>query len=220
MQIQYYGDYCFKITTKPAGRATEDIVLWTDPCGKEVGLRAPFGQSDVLMLSHTNRDDDNLSGLLKSEPALLDAPGEYAAHGVTALGFASFRDADGGATRGQNTVFAFESEGIHCCFLGALGHEMSAELVEKVNGVDILFLPIGGEDTITAKQAEEVIKKIEPKIVIPMHYMLPGMTGNLGSEKSFCAEFDNCNTERVAKLNIKKKDIEEKRMEVIFLERG
>lgn len=220
MQIQYYGDYCFKITTKPAGRATEDIVLWTDPCGKEVGLRAPFGQADVLMLSHTNRDDDNLSGLLKSEPALLDAPGEYAAHGVTALGFASFRDADGGATRGQNTVFVFESEGIHCCFLGAIGHELSAELLEKVNDVDVLFLPIGGGDTFSPKIAADTIRKIEPKMVIPMHYIMTGMTGDLGKEKDFCSELENCNTERIAKLNIKKKDIEEKNMEVVFLERG
>lgn len=220
MQIQYYGDYCFKITTKPAGRATEDIVLWTDPCGKEVGLRAPFGQADVLMLSHTNRDNDNLSGLLKSEPALLDAPGEYAAHGVTALGFASFRDADGGATRGQNTVFVFESEGIHCCFLGAIGHELSAELLEKVNDADVLFLPIGGGDTFSPKIAADTIRKIEPKMVIPMHYIMTGMTGGLGNEKDFCSELENCNTERIAKLNIKKKDIEEKNMEVVFLERG
>ncbi len=220
MQIQYYGDYCFKITTKPAGRATEDVVLWTDPCGKEVGLRAPFGQADVLMLSHTNRDDDNLSGLLKSEPALLDAPGEYAAHGVTALGFASFRDEENGATRGQNTVFIFESEGIHCCFLGALGHEMSAELIEKVNGVDVLFIPIGGKDTLDPKHAGEVIRKMEPKLVIPMHYSLPGMTGDIGDENAFCAELEHCNTERIAKLILKKKDIEEKRMEVVFLEKG
>lgn len=220
MQIQYYGDYCFKITMKPAGRATEDIVLWTDPCGKEVGLRAPFGQADILMLSHTNRDDDNLSGLLKSEPALLDAPGEYAAHGVTALGFSSFRDENNGADRGQNTVFIFEAEGIHCCFLGALGHEMSSELLEKVNGVDVLFVPIGGKDAMSPLHAEEVIRKIEPKIVIPMHYLMPGMTGTFGDEKPFCAELEHCETERVAKLNIKKKDIEEKNMEVVFLERG
>lgn len=219
MQIQYYGDYCFKITMKPAGRATEDIVLWTDPCGKEVGLRAPFGQADILMLSHTNRDDDNLSGLLKSEPALLDAPGEYAAHGVTALGFSSYRDEKGGAERGQNTIFIFESEGIHCCFLGALGHEMSSELLEKVSDVDILFVPIGGKDTIDPKHAEEIIRKIEPKMVIPMHYLMTGMTGDFSNEKPFCSELEHCNTERVTKLNIKKKDIEEKNMEVVFFEK-
>ncbi len=220
MQIQYYGDYCFKITMKPAGRATEDIVLWTDPCGKEVGLRAPFGQADILMLSHVNRQSDNVSGLMKNEPALLDVPGEYAAHGVTALGFESFRDDENGVKRGQNTIFAFDVEGMHCCFLGALGHEMSAELLEKVNGVDILFLPIGGKDTISSKQAGGLMRKIEPKVVIPMHYLLPGMTGEFGTEKEFCAECDNCSTDKITKLIVKKKDIEEKNMEVIFLEKG
>jgi hypothetical protein len=220
MQIQYYGDYCFKITTKPAGRATEDVVLWTDPCGKEVGLRAPFGQASVLMLSHANRDDDNVSGLMKSEPALLDAPGEYAAHGITALGFLSFRDGENGAIRGQNTVYAFESEGIHCCFLGALGHEMSAELIEKVNGVDILFLPIGGHDTMDSKSAADAVRKIEPKLVIPMHYLMTGMTGDFGTEKNFCTEFGISGAERISKLSIKKKDLEMKNMEVVFLERG
>lgn len=219
MQIEYYGDYCFKITTKPAGRATEDVVIFTDPCGKEVGLRAPFGRADIILLSHMNREDGDISGLLKEEPVILDAPGEYAAKGVTALGFSSYRDDKNGSERGANTVFVFESEGIHVCYLGAIGHDLPSELLEKMNGVDILFLPVGGGDTVSPKLSDDIIRKVEPKIAIPMHYKTSGMTGSFGDMKAFCTEAGYCPEGKITKLSLKKKDLEGKNMEIITIDR-
>lgn len=119
MNIQYYGDFCFKISTKPAGRATEDIIVWTDPLQKGSGLRSPQGQVDLVFLSHSNNEDT--SDAYKEETIIFDAPGEYAAKGISAIGFPAFRDAVGGTERGQNTIFIFESEDIHLCYLGASG---------------------------------------------------------------------------------------------------
>ncbi|MDP2837961.1 MAG: MBL fold metallo-hydrolase [Candidatus Moranbacteria bacterium] len=218
MNIQYYGDYCFKISTKPAGRATEDVVIWTDLLEKGSGLRAPQGQADIVFLTHGNTEGVKES--LKGEPTVIDTPGEYSAKGIAALGFAAFQDTEEGATRGQNTVFIFESEEIHIAFLGALGHDLSPEILDKLNGVDILFLPVGGFGTIDPKLAAELTRKIEPKLVIPMHYKIAGLTLPLQTEKAFCEAIGNCPTEVLLKLNIKKKDIEEKKMEVVLLERG
>lgn len=218
MNIQYYGDYCFKISTKPAGRATDDVVIWTDPLEKGSGLRSPQGEASVVFLTHGNAE--SVKENLKGEPVVLDAPGEYATKGISAFGFQSFCDNTEGAERGQNTVFIFESEDIHVCFLGALGHDLSPELLDKLNGVDILFLPVGGADTISAKLAAEIVRKIEPNIVIPMHYKIPGLTLALETEKAFCDALGSCPKETLPRLNIKKKDLEEKTIEVVLLERG
>jgi L-ascorbate metabolism protein UlaG (beta-lactamase superfamily) len=218
MNIQYYGDYCFKISTKPAGRATDDVIIWTDPLEKGSGLRAPQGEADIVFLTHGDAIAARES--LKGSPVVLDAPGEYAAKGIAALGFPSFRDGQGGAERGQNSIFVFESEDIHVCFLGAVGHDLSPELLDKLNGVDILFIPVGGSDTLSAKVAAEMVRKIEPNIVIPMHYRIPGLTLPLDTEKAFCEAIGSCPKETLPRLNIKKKDLEEKMLEVVLLERG
>lgn len=218
MNIQYYGDYCFKISTKPAGRATEDIVIWTDLLAKGSGLRAPQGQADIVLLTHDYTEEVKES--LKGEPTVLDAPGEYSAKGIAALGFPTFQDEKEGALRGQNTIFIFESEDIHVAFLGALGHDLSPELLDKLNGVDILFIPVGGEGALSPKLAAELARKIEPNIVVPMHYKIPGLTLPLESEKAFCDAIGNCPKETVPKLNIKKKEMEGKQIEVVLLERG
>ncbi len=218
MNIQYYGDYCFKISTKPAGRATDDVIIWTDPLEKGAGLRAPQGEANIVFLTHG--DADSAKESLKGSPVVLDAPGEYAAKGIAALGFSSFRDEQNGAERGQNTIFIFESEDIHICFLGALGHDLSPEMLDKLNGVDILFIPVGGSDTLSAKVAAEMVRKIEPNIVIPMHYKIAGLSLPLETEKAFCEAIGSCPKESLPRLNIKKKDLEEKTLEVVLLERG
>lgn len=218
MNIQYYGDFCFKISTKPAGRATEDIIIWTDPLQKGSGLRSPQGQVDLVFLSHGKKEE--IEDTLKEGTVVFDAPGEYAAKGIAALGFPSYRDTENGAKRGQNTAFIFESEDIHVCYLGAIGHEISPELLEKLNGVDVLFVPVGGEDTVGAKLAAELVHKIEPSIVIPMHYKIAGLTLPLETEKAFCDAIGTCPKETLPKLNIKKKDLEGKSLEVVLLERG
>lgn len=218
MIIQYYGDFCFKISTKPAGRATEDIIIWTDPLQKGSGLRSPQGQVDIVFLSHGKNAETK--DVLKKETIVFDAPGEYAAKGISSLGFPTYSDTSGGTERGQNTIFIFESEDIHICYLGALGHDITPELLDKLNGVDILFIPVGGSDTLGAKTAAELARKIEPKIIIPMHYTIPGLTLSLETEQAFCDAIGNCPAQTISKLNVKKKDIEEKKGEVVLLERG
>ncbi len=218
MNIQYYGDYCFKISTKPAGRATEDVVIWTDLLEKGSGLRAPQGQADIVFLSHGNTEGVKES--LKGEPTVIDAPGEYSAKGIAALGFPTFQDDKEGALRGQNTIYIFESEDIHVAFLGALGHDLSPETLDKLNGVDILFLPVGGAGALDAKLASELVRKIEPKLVIPMHYKIAGLTLPLETEKAFCDAIGNCPKETLPRLNIKKKEMEGKQLEIVLLERG
>ena len=79
------------------------------------------------------------------------------------------------------------------------------------------MVPIGGKYTIDAKKAVDLIKKIEPAIIIPMHYKINGSTLDIDTEKKFCNEIGNCSREKVSRINLKKKDLEDKVMETIVM---
>lgn len=216
MIIQYYGHSCFKITTKPAGRGREDVNIFIDPFDKSVGLRPPQGQADLALVTHNHPDHNNVSAL-KGEPRVIDIPGEYSVKGVNIIGINSYHDNQKGAQRGSNTIYVLETEDLRICHMGDLGSELSEKQYEAINGIDVLMIPVGGEYTLNGEAATKIVRKIEPKIVIPMHFKIKGSTLDIEDESGFCAEIGNCPKERLPKINLKKKDLEEKNMEVIIM---
>lgn len=216
MIIQYYGHSCFKITTKPAGRGQEDVIFFIDPFSKEIGLRPPQGSADLALVTHHHYDHDNVD-VLKDDPYIIDIPGEYSVRGVNIVGIKSYHDKKEGAERGTNTIYVIESEEIRVCHMGDLGTDLDEKQLEAINGVDVLMIPIGGKYTIDGKKAVEIIKKIEPKIVIPMHYKIPGSKLDADDEKKFCSEIGNCPREKVSKFSVKKKDLDGKSMQVMLM---
>lgn len=217
MQIQYYGHSCFKITTKPFGRGKDDVTIFIDPFDKAVGLRPPQGNADLVLVTHDHHDHNNVSAL-KGDPNVIDIPGEYSVKGANIIGTSSFHDSKKGAEQGLNTFYIVESEDIRLCHLGDLGSDLTEKQYETINGIDVLMIPIGGTYTIDGKQAAEIAKKIEPKIIIPIHFKIKGSTvKDLDDEKKFCTEMGNCPKERLSKINLKKNEIESKNMEVIIM---
>lgn len=214
MIIQYYGHSCFKITTKPAGRGQGDVNIFIDPFDKKLNLRPPQGQADLVLVTHDHWDHNNAEAL-KSEPAVINIPGEYSVKGVNIVGIVSSHGAVENPV--PNTIYVLESEDLRVCHLGDLGTDLIEKQLEEINGADILMIPIGGKYTIDHKKAIDLIKKIEPAIVIPMHYKMKESTIDIADEKKFCNEIGNCSKDRSSKINIKKKDLEEKRMEVVLM---
>ncbi|OGI27171.1 MAG: hypothetical protein A2359_01400 [Candidatus Moranbacteria bacterium RIFOXYB1_FULL_43_19] len=218
MTIQWYGHSCFKISTKPEGRGSgEDVVIFTDPYNKEIGMRPPQGRADVVTVSHDHPGHNNAEAL-RGEAAVLDLPGEYSIKGVSIKGVNSFHDKEEGAERGLNTIFVFESEGIRFCHLGDLATSLDKKQLEEINGVDILAVPVGGPYSLMAKEAKAVVDQIEPKIVLPMHYKTPGNKLKLEDEKKFCKEIGICPREKTPKLILKKKDLESEKIQVFLME--
>ncbi|KKP90298.1 MAG: Zn-dependent hydrolase of the beta-lactamase fold-like protein [Parcubacteria group bacterium GW2011_GWC1_36_108] len=216
MQIQYYGHSCFKLTTKPGGRATEDITLFFDPFGKELGIRPPQGQADIVFVSHNHKDHSNISAI-KGDPVIIETPGEYAVKGINVVGVDSFHDNVEGTEKGRSTIYILEAEELKICHLGDLGCDLTGKQLEEIDGVDILFIPVGGGSTIDGKKAAELVRKIEPAIVIPMHYKTTGSAAEIEDEKKFCNEMGNCPQEKIVKYTVKKKDLEDKKMEIVLM---
>lgn len=216
MNISYYGHSCFKITTKPYGRATEDVVIFIDPFDRSIGLRPPQGHADIVFISHNHYDHNNASAL-KDDPIIINLPGEYSVKGINAIGINSFHDTKNGAEKGLNTIFILETEEMRICHLGDLGCDLDTKQLEEIDGIDILFVPIGGKYTLDGKSAAELVKKIEPKIVIPMHYKTRDSLLDISDEKKFCSSMGNCPPQKTTKISLKKRDLENKNVEIVIM---
>ena len=95
--------------------------------------------------------------------------------GITIQGVESYHDSSSGKDRGVNIIYRIEIDDISVTHLGDLGHVLDNKQLEVLNGTDILLIPVGGKYTLDAKKAVEVVSQIEPRIVIPMHYKIPGL---------------------------------------------
>ncbi len=215
MNISWYGHSCFKIQTK-AKRGGDDIIIFTDPFDKSIGLRRPQGQANIVTISHGHKDHNDTE-LLKGDFFVADSPGEFSIQGVTIEGIDSYHDDQQGALRGRNTIFILESEDLRICHLGDLGHELTDEQVDAIGDIDVLMIPIGGTYTLDAKGAKKVVGQIEPKIILPMHYKVDGTSLDVDDEKEFCNELGATIKEKTQRLSLKKSEIEDTENKVILM---
>ncbi len=209
MQISYYGLSCFRISSKPAGRATEDVLVYLDPVS-EKGLRAVYGKTDIVLCSQGEGacSTDITKG---NDGMTFDFPGEYSVRGIDIVGI------DAHSKSGANTLFILKSEEIRIAHLGRLRENLNEKQLESLGDVDVLLLPVGGGEYIDAKVAAEIVRKVEPKVVIPMMYDLPGIPYALEDLKKFLGEMGSDGGKGVDKWVFKKKDIAEKTLEVMVL---
>lgn len=207
MQIQYYGNACFKIYAKPGGRATEDIILFFDPLEKSTGLRSVYGQAHLILSSRT-QDIDLTS--FKGEPICFHYPGEYSVLGINILAAEYVNE---GAT-----LFLVEVEDLKIAFLGQTSADLSEKQRELTEEVDILFLPVGGHDVLEPKKAAEIARNIEPNVIIPMCYAMPNLLLTREPIQRFYEELGMERKEMLQKYVVKSKDIEAKKSEIVELE--
>jgi len=167
----------------------------------------PKTEADIVLISHNHHDHSN-KGCLKGDPFIIEGPGEYEVKDVFVRGVFSFHDESEGSERGVNTIYTMLAEGINVCHLGDFGEkELSSEQLGEIGSVDVLFVPVGGVYTIDAKGAARVVSQIEPRIVVPMHYSVPGLKLQLGGLADFLKVMGEKQTEEVEKLSLQKKDL-------------
>ena len=180
MDINWLGHSCFKIRGRQAS-------IVTDPYPPDLGYSLGKPTADIVTVSHQHPSHNYHQGV-GGEPRLITGPGEYEIAGVLIIGIATFHDAEGGQKRGKNTIYLMDVDGVAICHLGDLGHVLTAEQVEEIDDVDVLLLPVGGVSTINASMAAEVIRQLEPKVVVPMHYKTPVLNRELGPVEKFLKE--------------------------------
>ncbi len=213
MQIKYLGHSSFLFKSKEA----KVIVDPFDP--KAVGMKYPKQEADIVTLSHQHPDHNYRAGT-SAEALVVDWPGEYEKLNVRIFGFPTYHDGQKGKERGENTIFKFEIEGISILHCGDLGHVLSDELVDEIGDVDVLLIPVGGYYTIDAAEAVQNIHKIEPSIVVPMHYNHKDLDQktykDVAGLDEFIKKYGSAPSETVDILNLKKEDLPEETKLVVL----
>jgi L-ascorbate metabolism protein UlaG (beta-lactamase superfamily) len=195
MTITWHGQNCFSLEGKSA------TVLIDPPAG-----RLPKANVDILILPEVVKHDD-LKGL-KTEPFMVETPGEFEIKGVSIKGMAPSTSA--------NLVYRLEMEGLHIGHLGSLNK--SDENIEAFfDGVDILLVPTGGGEVLAPDAAAEVVSSIEPRVVIPMHYKEAGSTG-LQPVAKFSEAMGMNGIEPLNKLSISPKDLPNEETRLVILQ--
>lgn len=210
MTISWYGHSCFKITNQGG-----HLTILTDPFDKSIGLNPPRGAADIVIVSHDHSDHNNVKAV-SGQPFVINNPGEYDIKGVRIIGCSSFHDNKQGEERGPNTIYLIKVDKIRICHLGDLGQEkLTDKQLETIGNVDILMIPVGGTYTINAREAAKIAKQVEPHLIIPMHYKVPGLKINLADLSEFLKEMGVDKQTTVDKLTLKKKDLIGREMEVV-----
>jgi len=142
----------------------------------DIGYPMPRLQVDAVAITHEHFDHSN---------ARLGGKGARVIKGVqngdwvrvheqvgdvTIHAFPTYHDGQQGRQRGKNAMLLFEVGGLRILHVGDLGHVLTDVQAKAVGPVDVLLIPVGGFFTIDAQQATEVVRQLNPKIVIPMHY--------------------------------------------------
>lgn len=119
---------------------------------------------------------------LRGQPVIIDGPGEYEVKGIFVTGIAGPPGGDSKEERElarPATLYLFSFDSLTVCHLGALDRVPTSSHVEELSDIDALLVPIGGQGTLGAAEASEVISLLQPRVVIPMAYSLPDKNGAL-----------------------------------------
>jgi L-ascorbate metabolism protein UlaG (beta-lactamase superfamily) len=180
MEITWLGHSCFKI------KGSQATVI-TDPYSPDLGYSLGKPAAQIVTVSHQHPGHSYVQGV-GDQPKVISGPGEYEISGSLIIGMATFHDGEGGKRRGKNTVYLIEVDDLAVCHLGDLGHVLSTQQVEEIGNVDVLLVPVGGVSTISAATAAAIVRQLEPKVVIPMHYKTPALKRELETVDRFLKE--------------------------------
>lgn len=198
MKISWCGETCFEISCSSSDK--EGVLISIDEKGDKKS------KADIVLKTH----EFNSPNSKKDGQFIVSSFGEYESKEVFVQAVPSFN-----LEKKKNIIFLIEAEGIRVCHLGLFGEsDLSEEQLEAIGRVDILLVPIDGDKTINFKEAERIIAKIEPKIVIPMAFK------KKEALNTFLKAMGEKEIAPQEKLSINKKNIssESEKIEIIVLE--
>ena len=192
-----------------------DTILAFNPVSSKSKLKSQTFGSDVALitLNHPDLNGADNAGRGDKQPFVVEGPGEYEVSGVFIKGFPTVSNYGGKEL--INTVYAATLEGMNLLYLGALDtNQLSSDISESIDSVDIVFVPIGGDGVLSANDAYKLALKFEPSIIIPIHY---DGAGEKDALKTFLKESGDEGLKPVDKLTIKKKDLLGRESDVVVI---
>ncbi len=152
--------------------ATKGLKLLSDPKLSLVGLKDANPKDMVELLTESRFASGSVDTHLT-----LEGPGEYEIGDFSIRGVAAMRHLDAGTDTAGTTMYRISVGDVHIALLGNIASKLSEDQLEAIGVVDILIIPVGGGGyTLDAVDAVRLVRQIDPKVVIPVHYAESGLT--------------------------------------------
>ncbi len=156
INITYHGHACFTLECNGTKAVIDPYAPGYIPGLKDLNL-----EGNAVYCSHGHGDHNYTRAVTLSPAPSLP---------WTVTEFDTAHDEVGGAKRGRNTVRIFDFGGTRVAHLGDIGCFPNELLLEALKGVDCLLLPVGGYYTVNAQTAYQIMRSVNPRVTIPMHY--------------------------------------------------
>jgi L-ascorbate metabolism protein UlaG (beta-lactamase superfamily) len=215
MELTWLGHSCFRLRGK-------DATLITDPPSPTTGYSLGRISADIVTISHDHIGHNYVKGI-GGDPRIVSGPGEYEISQILITGVQTYHDDERGRRLGRNTAYLITMDEVQICHLGDLGTLLDDNAQEALVGADVLLVPVGGGNSLSAGQAAEVIAQIEPRIVVPMHYATPNYhpgAAELDPLDKFCHEMGVELTEPLPKAVITKATLPAETQIILLGNRG
>ena len=158
-EVEYKGANAVVITTKKTR-------VVCDPALSGVGLKDVAVHNDVEIATETRFVVEN------STPRVcFDGPGEYEVGDVSISGIAAQRHIDTETDGKQSTIYRLSIDDVKIIIIGNITPKLTERQLEQIGVIDVAIIPVGGNGyTLDATAAAAMIRQLEPRVAIPVHY--------------------------------------------------
>ncbi len=186
-----------------------NLTIVIDPFSTNIGYADPKIGGDLVLITHEHADHSNAKlvrgepvvihglndeGAVRRVHHVLDRLPNSAMptwkdarlriarspHAVVVTTIPAWHDNEQGDKRGAVAMFLIEVDGLRIVHCGDLGqHRLTDEQLSQLGRIDLLIIPVGGVYTVDGPQATEIVKQVQPRTVMPIHYKTPDLTINL-----------------------------------------
>ncbi len=208
MEIEYCGANCFRITSKKASLVIDDNL-------DDLGLKSVTKPGDIALFTSAHSQPKAAVKLV------VDRPGEYEVSNVSIIGTSAQAHIDEPGQKSA-TIYKLVVDDVRIAIVGHIYPDLKDSQLEAIGTVDLLLIPVGGNGyTLDSIGALKIIKKIEPKIVVPSHYADSKIKYQVPQQdldeavKGLAME----PKERLEKLKLKPADLNTEGTQLVILER-
>jgi L-ascorbate metabolism protein UlaG (beta-lactamase superfamily) len=189
MKIRWQGHACFYVIG-------ERVRVVTDPYTASVAGLAPLREpADVVLMS----SDDDLyhshgagvpgSPVIVNTLAVARDGGTTEVHGLRIDAIEAMESVVHKKAPDSNAMYRFTVDGVRVGHIGDVGNPFSPEQLAFFEGVDVLLALTGGPPTIELADLDAVLRHVQPRIVIPMHYRIPNLNLKIFGIDAFTTRF-------------------------------
>jgi L-ascorbate metabolism protein UlaG (beta-lactamase superfamily) len=208
VDISWLGHACVRLRTRTAA-----VVM--DPASKDAGFDMGRPTANIVTISRHHPHHAHAAGV-RGQPVIIDGPGEYEIEGVQLFGLPSPIPPQNGGSPERNTAYLVEAEGLLVAHLGGGCAPPSASEAELLSNVDILIVPIDGDEAIEPTQAARTVRDLEPTIVIPVSYPGPSAKGKDSALQAFLDATGLSAGEPEQKLSVRSRQLGENQRIVLL----